>query len=231
MPVSGARRLRSTSTARALSGETYRTRQVAASGSVAGVVSRSRAQRKAARVLPEPVGATTRAWSPALIACQAPAWASVGRSKAPVNQARVAAEKGARASCPLRPASAVVDMRHILPGTTDKCTGARSDNRTGAGPGGHPWHAHPVRMSEFWTLVDGEFGAAAGRALVRDHVLGALGHRTAQQALDAGEPHRTVWLALCEDLQVPPERWLGVESAGPTRRGRRPATRATRRTP
>jgi len=28
-----------------------------------------------------------------------------------------------------------------------------------------------VRNSEFWTLVDEEFGRAHGRALVKDHVL------------------------------------------------------------
>ena len=77
-----------------------------------------------------------------------------------------------------------------------------------------------MRMSEFWTLVDGEFGPGRGRTLVRDHVVGELGHRTPQQALDDGEDPRTVWLALCVDLEVPPERhW------GPAQR----QTRVTRR--
>ena len=86
-------------------------------------------------------------------------------------------------------------------------------------------------MSEFWVLVEDEFGAGPGRTLVRDHVLGVLGHRTAEQALEAGEDARTVWFALCEDLQVPPERRFGREEAaarsertgrsGPGRRGRR----------
>jgi hypothetical protein len=66
-------------------------------------------------------------------------------------------------------------------------------------------------MSEFWTLVDGEFGPAAGRTLVRDHVIGVLGHRTAGQALEAGEDPRSVWSALCDDLQVPEERRWGPE--------------------
>lgn len=70
-----------------------------------------------------------------------------------------------------------------------------------------------MRMSEFWTLVDGEFGPVHGRTLVHDHVVGALGHRTAEQALQAGEDARAVWLALCEDLRVPPERrWGPAES-------------------
>lgn len=76
-------------------------------------------------------------------------------------------------------------------------------------------------MSEFWTLVDGEFGRAQGRALVRDHVVGALGHRTAEQALASGEDPRPVWSALCDDLQVPPERRWGPKEPrgrGPSRR-------------
>ena len=86
-------------------------------------------------------------------------------------------------------------------------------------------------MSEFWVLVEDEFGAGPGRTLVRDHVLGALAHRTAEQALEAGEDARSVWFALCEDLQVPAERRWGREEphgrsgrtgpTGPARRGRR----------
>jgi hypothetical protein len=77
-------------------------------------------------------------------------------------------------------------------------------------------------MSEFWTLVDGEFGPARGRTLVRDHVVGALRHRTAQQALDDGEDLRSVWLALCLDLEVPAERrWGPQEQQGRAPRRRR----------
>jgi hypothetical protein len=75
-----------------------------------------------------------------------------------------------------------------------------------------------VRLSEFWSLVDGEFGAARGRTLVRDHVIGALGHRTAEQALEAGEEPREVWLALAADLEVPRERWWGREEPAKGRR-------------
>lgn len=76
-------------------------------------------------------------------------------------------------------------------------------------------------MSDFWTFVDDEFGAAQGRTLVRDHVLGVLGHRTAQQALDAGDDPRAVWFALCDDLDVPPARRWGrpeTDGAGTGRR-------------
>ena len=61
MPTSGERRLRSTSAANALSGLTYSTRHRRfGSSGVGSAESRSIADRKAASVLPEPVGATTR---------------------------------------------------------------------------------------------------------------------------------------------------------------------------
>jgi hypothetical protein len=66
-----------------------------------------------------------------------------------------------------------------------------------------------VRLTSFWTLMDDEFGPLLSRSLARDHVLAALGDCTPEQALDAGVPPRRVWLALCEDLDVPVERRLG----------------------
>jgi hypothetical protein len=66
-------------------------------------------------------------------------------------------------------------------------------------------------MSEFWDLVDTEFGRSRSRTLTRDHVLTELGNRTAEQALAAGVPARDVWFALCDDLDVPPERRFGPE--------------------
>jgi Protein of unknown function (DUF3046) len=77
-------------------------------------------------------------------------------------------------------------------------------------------------MSDFWNLVDDELGPAQGRVLVRDHVVGALDHRTAEQALAAGEEPRDVWFALCDDLQVPAERrWGQPDGPGPRRPRRR----------
>lgn len=66
-----------------------------------------------------------------------------------------------------------------------------------------------MRNSEFWELVDDEFGRGHGRVLVRDHVLLALGNRTAEEAMAAGEPLREIWFALCRDLDVPSERRWG----------------------
>jgi hypothetical protein len=77
-----------------------------------------------------------------------------------------------------------------------------------------------VRSSEFWELVDGEFGSAHGRTLVRDHVLFELGNRTAEQALADGEPLRDVWFALCDALDVPESRRWGQEQPASKRRAR-----------
>ena len=57
--------------------------------------------RKAARVLPEPVGAAIRTSRPAWMAGQPAAWASVGALKRQRNQAWMTGWKGARG--PLAP--------------------------------------------------------------------------------------------------------------------------------
>ena len=98
MPMSGLRRFFSTSTARARSGERY-TRRVRRTPSSGGGVlaSRSRPQRKAASVLPEPVGASTSVWAPAAMAGQPWRWAGVGSGNDVSNQARTAGEKASSA--------------------------------------------------------------------------------------------------------------------------------------
>ena len=68
--------------------------------------------------------------------------------------------------------------------------------------------------------MDDVFGAAYARSLARDHVVGALGNRSPQAALDAGTPPREVWLALCRDMDVPQEHWLGKEAPVRKRRDR-----------
>jgi hypothetical protein len=60
-----------------------------------------------------------------------------------------------------------------------------------------------VRLQEFWGRVREEFGAVRGEAIARDHVFSAFDGRTAVGALDAGIPVRTVWLAICEEFDVP----------------------------
>lgn len=67
----------------------------------------------------------------------------------------------------------------------------------------------PVRRSEFDRAVADEFGATAG-SLVTDLVLTALDGRTAAQALAGGAEAREVWLALCDETDVPLDRRYGV---------------------
>ena len=43
------------------------------------------------------------------------------------------------------------------------------------------------------------------RSMARDHVFAALGGRSALEAIDAGVPVRKVWLAICEEYDVPPK--------------------------
>ena len=121
MPASGERRLRSTSTASAFSGLTYSTRTPVSSR---GVRHRSMAQRKAARVLPDPVGATARTFAPAWIRGQAAAWTSVGAAKAAVNHRLVGSENAASGST-----RTILDPASDIGGATGG--GAREPGRDG----------------------------------------------------------------------------------------------------
>ena len=73
-----------------------------------------------------------------------------------------------------------------------------------------------MRHSEFDRAVLDEFGAQ-GAALVSDLALSAAGHRTAREALDAGIPPRQVWMALCEETDVPVSRRHGAGRLDPKR--------------
>jgi len=74
-----------------------------------------------------------------------------------------------------------------------------------------------MRRSEFQRAVDDEFGARAN-AVVNDLVLSRAGGCTAAEAIAAGVDPREVWLALCEELDVPAERRYGVGRLEPRRR-------------
>ncbi|ONI79277.1 hypothetical protein ALI144C_25965 [Actinosynnema sp. ALI-1.44] len=63
-----------------------------------------------------------------------------------------------------------------------------------------------MRTTVFRNLMADEFGAVRAAMLARDHVLGALGGRTVDQALDAGVEPKEIWRAVCDDFAVPPER-------------------------
>ena len=73
-----------------------------------------------------------------------------------------------------------------------------------------------MRRSEFLRAVDAEFGAR-GPTLVSDLVLGSLSSRTAAEALEAGIPPRSIWLALCAEMDVPDARRHGVGRLEPRR--------------
>src|SRR5438067_3812330 len=96
MPRRGACRLRSMSTVSALSGETANTRPRSPSAGTASVANRSMHQKKAASVLPLPVGADISVCWPAATDRQPPSWTSVGAENAPENQARAAGENMSR---------------------------------------------------------------------------------------------------------------------------------------
>ena len=54
--------------------------------------------------------------------------------------------------------------------------------------------------------MESTFGTMRGGSIARDHVFAALGGRTAADALEAGLPVRRVWLAICEEYDVPPRQ-------------------------
>ncbi len=74
-----------------------------------------------------------------------------------------------------------------------------------------------MRRSEFDRAVADEFGARGG-SLMTDLVLSAVGGRTPSDALAAGVDPRDIWLALCAETDVPPERRYGVGRIDPRNR-------------
>lgn len=73
-----------------------------------------------------------------------------------------------------------------------------------------------MRLSEFQRAMSEEFGETYSRVLVRDHWVTGLGG-TAREALDRGVSARDVWVALCEELDVPVERRHGRGLRDPKR--------------
>ena len=61
-----------------------------------------------------------------------------------------------------------------------------------------------MRLQEFWSRLEAQFGSMRAHSVARDHVFAALGGRTATDAIEAGLPVRRVWLAICEEYDVPP---------------------------
>lgn len=59
-----------------------------------------------------------------------------------------------------------------------------------------------MRHSEFWALMDQEFGSGYAPTVASGHVIHALGDRTVNEALAAGVNPRRVWEALCVDFRI-----------------------------
>lgn len=63
-----------------------------------------------------------------------------------------------------------------------------------------------MRVSEFWALMEQEFGRGYAAVVASTQSLGSLSGRTAEQAIEEGERVRLVWEAVVRDMDVPPER-------------------------
>jgi hypothetical protein len=60
-----------------------------------------------------------------------------------------------------------------------------------------------VRLTDFWLRMDEQFGPAYAASVARDQVIGRLGSRSVNEALEAGEDPKTVWRAVCEHFEIP----------------------------
>jgi Protein of unknown function (DUF3046) len=60
-----------------------------------------------------------------------------------------------------------------------------------------------VRLQEFWSRLSDQFGPMRAQTVARDHIFSALGGRSAVDAIEAGVDVRRVWLAICEEYEVP----------------------------
>src|SRR3984957_20397982 len=98
IPTRGARKLRSTSTASALMGEMYRTRQRCCFSVTGENMSRLMHQRKAARVLPVPVGARIKVDSPRAMGGQPCSCGLVGAAKTASNHSQTGCANRAASS-------------------------------------------------------------------------------------------------------------------------------------
>lgn len=68
-----------------------------------------------------------------------------------------------------------------------------------------------MRISEFWVLMNDEFGRAYAKSVATDQTMAALSGLTAEQALQEGHRPASVWQAVCDHMGVPAERRLGKD--------------------
>lgn len=71
-----------------------------------------------------------------------------------------------------------------------------------------------MKRSEFTHAVAHQFGAT-GDVLLRDLVIPSLGNLTPFAALEAGTSARSVWDALCDEMDVPASQRVPVRLPQP----------------
>jgi hypothetical protein len=57
-------------------------------------------------------------------------------------------------------------------------------------------------LTDFWARMEEHFGAVYAHSVAADYRLSGLG-ATADEALERGEDAKTVWRAICVELDVP----------------------------
>lgn len=60
-----------------------------------------------------------------------------------------------------------------------------------------------MRHTEFWARLEHALGSGYYRVWADQFVMGALGGRTAKEALDAGVDPKQVWAVVWEALELP----------------------------
>jgi hypothetical protein len=60
-----------------------------------------------------------------------------------------------------------------------------------------------VRLTEFWSRMDRQFGVGYTESIARDHVVSGLGGVTVEAALARGDEVKDVWRAVCDEFGVP----------------------------
>ena len=60
-----------------------------------------------------------------------------------------------------------------------------------------------MTLTEFQARTVEAFGEVRAAHLIRTHHLAACGGRTAHEAIDSGHSVKSVWLALCDEFDVP----------------------------
>lgn len=60
-----------------------------------------------------------------------------------------------------------------------------------------------MRHTEFWARMESALGPAYARSWAHQQVMAALGGRTVEEALAAGESPKTVWRVVWESLELP----------------------------